>query len=143
MAVIVLEGGVIGVVVGVECLAVFCAFHAAYFVVLDECVVAAPGPDSCGVVVAAGSAAADGVVLDEAAVTAPWFYAVAAAVFDEVVSYYDIEAGVPVLRAADEWCFHADAVAVGAEEAAVFYDQAVESRLFPAFALCEDAAAFG
>ncbi len=97
MAVVVLKEGIAAVVVGVETLSIFCAFHTAYLVKLDHRVVAAPGPDSGGIILGSLPTAAYHVVFNEAAVTAPWPDAVTADIFEQISAYHDIKAGEPVV----------------------------------------------
>ena len=121
VAVVELEGVVAALVVGIESLAVVGAVHAGDFVELDDGVVGGEGPDAGGGVGGAHSAAVNDVVLDESAGRAPEFDAVAADVFEQVRADNDMGAALVAGGAL------ADAVAVGADDVAVFDQQIVEA----------------
>ena len=112
MAVVVLDESVIAVIVAVEALAIFYAFGVAYFVILDDGIIAGPGPYAGGVIFAALTAAVDEVVFYYCAVAAPGFDGIATAVEDGVAADDDVCAREPVMLAVDEAALHAYAVAV-------------------------------
>ena len=96
MAVVILEQRVAAIIVGIEALSVFRTFHSANFVKLDHCVIAAPGPNTRGVIFSPLPAALDYVVLDQAPITTPRLNAVTANIFQPVASNHHVQTGKPV-----------------------------------------------
>ena len=142
MAIVVLKKRVAAIVVRVKTLSVFCTFHAAHFVELDNRTVAAPGPDTGSVILGTPATTTYYILFDKTAIATPRLYAVTANIFQKIAAYDYIQAGEPIPRTVRKRRPPANTVAVGADKMTVFNQKAVETRGGTAFALEEYSTAF-